>query len=771
MAFPPPPATAFRGRGTPAARAFQPRSPWRHDTPAPFQCVSRLALLLLLAAGPLLGAGSSVAAAYLPGLPVTASISGMALDGSGNLLVSGSVQPGRDITVRDAFAAKFSPDGQTLLYYLVLADLLSSAAVPMAVDSAGNLYVAGNTTSPDFSTTPGALQTSFNGASLPGFVVKLDPTGKTVYSTLFYAESGESTYPWAMAVNAAGEVFLTGETVGGNFPTTPGSLQPAYPVDTFFVLRLGAAGDRLIYSVGGVGESSIAVDAQNNAYILGASFYADGSDVPITPGAYQSTITPTICSAAGLFFGFAFPCQHQYAAKLDPTGTKLLFCTFVSGTYSETPAQILVDANGDVYLAGTTGSTDYPTTSGALQPIDNVTPPPPSFPSQEFYAYSAPQLQTGYLSKLSGDGARLIYSTFLGGSQMDSITGMAMDPAGELYLAARVQSPDFPGLPALLQPCLPSRLHDMPLVARLDPNAASVTGAWLVEGVDPGATGPVLALSAQTGPALDPQGGLDLLTAGPHLARIPASGAPPADALACIVDAFDYAPSGTISPGQILTIFGNSIGPASPLSYDPKLPTLPTVLGGASLLVGGVPAPLMYVSAGQIDFIVPYEIQRQTNTTLQLAAPGGVSAARTLAVSPMMPSLATGGATDYPVCQGQTPPGSVTAVVLNADGTPNSCANPATAGLTVSVFLNGTGINVPGATGANPSGPVALQPAVVDLAGNLVLRAVSVPWAPLGSWEVDVLLLSPIYGGYQNLRLTVGGAAVRETTVAVWDSP
>ena len=137
----------------------------------------------------------------------------------------------------------------------------------------------------------------------------------------------------------------------------------------------------------------------------------------------------------------------------------------------------------------------------------------------------------------------------------------------------------------------------------------------------------------------------------------------------------------------------------------------------------------------------------------------------------MMPSLATGGATDYPVCQGQTPPGSVTAVVLNADGTPNSCANPATAGLTVSVFLNGTGINVPGATGANPSGPVALQPAVVDLAGNLVLRAVSVPWAPLGSWEVDVLLLSPIYGGYQNLRLTVGGAAVRETTVAVWESP
>jgi uncharacterized protein (TIGR03437 family) len=145
---------------------------------------------------------------------------------------------------------------------------------------------------------------------------------------------------------------------------------------------------------------------------------------------------------------------------------------------------------------------------------------------------------------------------------------------------------------------------------------------------------------------------------------------------------------------------------------------------------------------------------------------------RALAVAPMSPGLATGGAAGYPVCQGQTPAGSVVAIVLNQDGTQNSCANPAPQGSRVAVFLNGTGVNVPGSTGANPSTLVPLQPTVADLSGNTIVRAVSVPWAPLGSWEVDVSL-NPYYQGYQGyqtLRLTVGGTAVREQVVAVWQA-
>jgi uncharacterized protein (TIGR03437 family) len=714
-----------------------------------------MAVLLALTGGWLLGASSSVPAVYLAGLPAAASVAGIAVDPSGNLLVAGTVKPaGADFSTEDAFAAKYSPDGKTQLYYVALAGSAADAAAAIAVDSAGNAYILGGTNSPDFPTTTGALQTSLNGASTAGFVVKMDAFGKIVYSTLFYAASGQSTSPRAMAVNAAGDVFVTGQTVGGNFPTTPSAVQATNPNNTFFVLRLSAAGDRLLYSVGGLGGKSIAVDAESNAYVLGTvdDFY--GSDAPITANAYQSQVTPTICSSTMMF---AFPCAHQYAAKLDPTGAKLAFCTFVSGTDQDAPSQILVDSNGDVYLAGTTGSTDYPTTSGVLQTQNHVVAPPASITPIEPFYYSRVQLNTGYVTKLSGDGTRLIYSTLLGGSRMDTVTGMALDSAGQVYVAASVQSPDFPGLPALQQSCLPGRLHGMPAVARLDAKGASVTGEWLVEGVNPGA--------AQTGLVANPQGGMDLVTASPYLAKTSAT---PADSIACIDDPFDWAQAGTISPGQLLSISGSSIGPATPAAYDANSSTLPTTLGGASILVNGVAAPLMYVSASQINFIVPYEIAGQTAVTLQLTTPGGATAQRTLTVAAMTPSLSTGGATDYPVCGGVTLQGSVAAVVLNADGTRNSCANLAPSGSTVSVFLNGAGVNVPGGTGSNPSSLVALQPTVADLSGNTVVRTVSVPWAPLGSWEVDIRLWT--YPLYATLQLTVGGTAVREQTVAVWQS-
>jgi uncharacterized protein (TIGR03437 family) len=436
----------------------------------------------------------------------------------------------------------------------------------------------------------------------------------------------------------------------------------------------------------------------------------------------------------------------------------------VSGSYQDAPSQILVDSNGDVYLSGTTGSTDYPTTPGALGTENRVVAPPPSIPLPGDFSFSLVLLNTGYVTKLSGDGTHLIYSTLLGGSQMDMVTGIALGSANQLYVAARVQSPDFPGLPAAPQACLPSRLHDMPAIALLGSNGGSVAAEWLVEGVDPGA--------AQAGLAVNPEGGVELLTGGPYLASIGTAGEASPDEIACIDDAFDYSQAGTISPGQLLSIFGNSIGPTTPVAYNPASQTLPTSLGGTSVLVNSVPAPLMYASASQINFVVPYQAAGQPAVTLQVTTPNAATMLRALAVAPMSPGLATGGAAGYPVCQGQTPAGSVVAIVLNQDGTQNSCANPAPQGSRVAVFLNGTGVNVPGSTGANPSTLVPLQPTVADLSGNTIVRAVSVPWAPLGSWEVDVSL-NPYYQGYQGyqtLRLTVGGTAVREQVVAVWQA-
>jgi uncharacterized protein (TIGR03437 family) len=723
---------------------------------------SQIAVVLTFSISSAVAASATVPASYLTALPSQAIPTGIAVDVNGNLMVAGSVRASdaaSDST--DAFVAKLSPDGQTRLSYVVLAGTLADGAGPIAVDGAGNAYVAGGTSSPNFPTTPGALQTSINGASTAGFVVKLDPSGKILYSTLFYAAGGQSTTVSGIAVNQAGEVFLTGQTVGGNFPITSTIFAPRNPANTFFVLHLSAGGDRMIYSVGGLGGSSITIDTHSNAYIAGLADGLDPSDLPVSPDAYQKRATFTLCSGNK---AFGIPCRHQYVAKIDAGGTKLLFCTFVTGTYEDSPAQVLVDSHGNVYLAGTTGSTDYPTTTGALQIANKVVLPPPVIDPPGFppFTFSLVLPKTGYVTKLSGDGTHLLYSTLLGGTQSDRVIAAGIDSVDSLYVLARAQSPDFPGLPQAPQRCLPARLHDTPVVVKLDPQGSTILSESVVEGIAPG--------SNFLGLANNPKGDVDVVSSGPFLARATTEGAGSRDAIACITDQADYSQSGAISPGQLLTIFGSSIGPDAPLSYDATAADLPVVLGGTSILVNGIPAPMMYVSRDQINFIVPHEVAQQTSVTLELTTPGRDIVQRQLPVAALNPSLSTDGVTDYPVCQGMTLPNSVFAAVLNQDGTRNSCNNPASRGSRVTVFLNGAGNNTSGRPGDNPSSnSVKLEATVTDLNRNIVERTVSVPWAPLGVWEVNVRL-DPSVGGHTTLSLVVGGTPVREQNVAVWVS-
>ncbi len=343
------------------------------------------------------------------------------------------------------------------------------------------------------------------------------PSGKIVYSTLLGGGSGEIISIFGIAIHSTGDVFLTGQASAGNFVATSGSIQPNNPLP-FFLSRISADGGRLIYSVAGLGGRAIAVDAAGNAVVQGSYAPVGGNDIPVTPGAYQSTATFTVCAATR---AFAFPCNHQYVAKVDPAGAKLLFCTYVSGSNQDSPAGIALDANGDVYLAGTTGSTDYPITTGAAQSKNAVQLPPNAIDLESFFGYSPAFPNTGYVTKLSGDGTHLIYSTFLGGSQADSVMGLAVDSQGQATVSLQVQSPDFPGLPAAPIRCLPDRLHDFPVVVTLDAKGSTVTSAVVVEGVSP---------SAAQALALDRQGGAHLLTDGPYLANTRPTAA---DAIVC----------------------------------------------------------------------------------------------------------------------------------------------------------------------------------------------------------------------------------------------
>jgi len=693
-----------------------------------------LTFVLFAAAGPLIpGAADAGSTAFAPGtvpanfsqgLPFTPSA--MTLDTGGNIVMAG-------IMAEQAVAAKIAPDGQTIVYLKAIG---AGSAEAVAVDGTGNAYIAGTTLSADFPSTKGAWGTVYNPGGARAFVVKLDAAGNTVYSTVF--GSTQSTDARAIAVNAAGEAFVTGQTVGGDFPLTDSPIQSPFPENDYFLVRLSAAGDKPIYSITGPGGLAITLDGQDNAYIagLGVSY-----QVPVTANAFQQRANGVGC---GGDFQIEAPCEQQYVCKVDATGSKLYFCTFVSGDSGEAGTSIAIDSSNTIYLAGTTFSTAYPITAAPYQSQNLVALPPsplnpPIYP-EEFQAFQP----TGFFTELSADGTHLLYSIYLGGSQPDYLRGIVLDADGDAYISALVQSPDFPGLPHL-PGCLPALTHPAAVLTRLDGTGAH---AVIVEGP---ATAAIMGF--------DPRNGGWMASGGNGLTHIAIGGAPAQDTIACVVDAMDLTQASSVASGQLLTVFGTNFGPARAVAFDGNAP--PTSLGGVSVAIGGIPARLLYVAPNQINLEVPAIPAGQSSVTLGLASPDGTTAQRTLRVAAVSPSLATNGISNYATCDGLSLLAgiglSVYAMVFNDDGSLNSCGNPARVGSHVSVLLNGAGLQAPTLT---------------DQVLNTVFGAKQVPDFP-GMWRVEFAATTfsqPFAGGqlFAYLDLVVSGTPVREQGVAVW---
>jgi hypothetical protein len=221
----------------------------------------------------------------------------------------------------------------------------------IAVNSSGNAYVTGYTTSTDFPTTAGAFQTT-SPADYNAFVARLNATGTgLVYSTYLGGSGLDQSF--AIAVNSSGEAYVTGETESTDFPTTPGAFQTTSRGGVggdAFVSKLNATGTALVYStyLGGSGSEvgyGIAVDSSGDAYVTG---YTDSSDFPITPGAFQTT------SAGG---------PDVFVAKLNGSGTGLVYSTYLGGSGNDQGFGIAVDSAGNAYVTGAASSTDFPRAS------------------------------------------------------------------------------------------------------------------------------------------------------------------------------------------------------------------------------------------------------------------------------------------------------------------------------------------------------------------------------------------------------------------------
>ena len=250
------------------------------------------------------------------------------------------------------------------------------------------------------------------GGTSDAFVTKLNPAGSgLVYSTYLGGSGGDNGM--GIAVDASGNAYITGYTSSADFPTTFGAFQTTYGGSgDAFVTVLNSMGSGLVYStyLGGSDAeqgNNIAVDGGGNVYVTGLTRSAN---FPTTVGAFQTT-------SGGM--------QDAFVTKLNPTGTGLIYSTYLGGSSDDEGKGIVVDAAGNAFVTGRTSSINLPTTAGAFQT---------TFGS----------VQDAFVTKLNFAGTGLIYSTYLGGSSDDEGFGIAVDATGNAFVSGDTSSTNFP---------------------------------------------------------------------------------------------------------------------------------------------------------------------------------------------------------------------------------------------------------------------------------------------------------------------------------------
>ncbi len=314
----------------------------------------------------------------------------------------------------DVFVTKLNPAGSALIYSTFIGGSEHDVGFGIAVDSSGNAFLTGMTQSAAFPTTAGAFDTIHNGNE-DVFVTKLNAAGSgLIYST--FIGGSNTDYGRGIAIDPAGDAYLTGYTYSSGYPTTVGAFDTSFNNgDDVFATRLNAAGSALIYStfLGGQGFDEgygIAVDSSGNAYLTGVT-QDHTIDFPVTAGAYDTTAN-----------GF----NDVFVTKLNPTGTALIYSTFIGGASGNDAGNgIAVDSSGNAFLTGNTGSTNFPTTAGAFDTTYNG--------SGDIF-----------VTKLNAAGSALIYSTFIGGNAVDFGGSITVDPSGSAFITGSTESAAYP---------------------------------------------------------------------------------------------------------------------------------------------------------------------------------------------------------------------------------------------------------------------------------------------------------------------------------------
>lgn len=295
------------------------------------------------------------------------------------------------------------------MYSTFLGGIYGDEGWSITGDASGAAYVVGSTDSYDFPTTPGAFIS--NGP--PGaFVVKLNAQGSALdYAAILGPASAED-----IVVDDSGAAYIVGDA-GSDFPTTVGAYDTTFNggTDDAFVAKLNATGSDLIYSTflgGSSGDAAVAlaVDSTGAAYVTGRT---SSSNFTTTVGAFDRI----------------YNAGDAFVVKLNPSGANLAYATFLGGTDWDTGKDITINASGEVFVTGDTRSIDFPVT------LDTA---------YDSTCGGCSSYEDVFITHLNANGSALIYSTFLGGSNLDWAAGIAVDEGGAMYVAGSTKSADFP---------------------------------------------------------------------------------------------------------------------------------------------------------------------------------------------------------------------------------------------------------------------------------------------------------------------------------------
>jgi uncharacterized protein (TIGR03437 family) len=603
-------------------------------------------------------------------------------------------------TSQDLFVIKENADGNVA--FIVGAGGPADYASAIAADPAGNIYVAGST-----SLAPGSS----------GLLIKLNTDGNVIYSKHFVG----ITELTAVATDADGNVYIAGSATGTEYPHTAGL--PYSSGSAAFFAKISGASDQIVYAgaIGGTkaayciypgalgcapqtAAAGIAVDAQGTAYVIGNT---NTTDLPITEGVFQP-------QGVGAF-----------VARIRADGTGLAYLTYLDYNLHQagygwptTATAIAVDAAGNAYITGATSNTSFPVTANAYQ-TGFRTGGVPAAPVDLFVV------------KLRPDGKSLVWGSYFGdGGEGGLVTGrLAVEPSGRVWLSGYTRG----GPPYFL--------------------------------VQFDSTGSTLLYSLPNSPgypiALDPNGTVHIASGTPVVTKITAD-APLDPLIAGIAAAGSVsAAEGLIVPAEVISIYGAQLGLSGGVAASPdNSGAYPTSLGGVQVIIGGIPAPLLYVSEGQINAVTPVGLTAPGETHIQIVRDKVATPAFRAVVMPGLPFV-------FHAADGNA--------VVNADGTVNSIDNPAKIGSVVSVWATGTrplkGVDGRIATAANNncSCSVQLGDILYKVVDAEVLYCGDAPGLVFGVTQVNVRIPGGVTStsvGAQmtNMYLSAGGVSTGSGT-------